>query len=357
MKYILIGTIILLFSCTSQINLQKDKVVHLNFIPSDAQPPKIELLSVKKTTSGLLSVQLKIEDENWLSMVMVNSQPVPALMDSSKIKIIEKTINIEPGTIVRIVAVDIIGLSSEATFQVTSEKEHKKLSNIFEKRLALVIGNQDYQNITPLKGPKKETRAFAESLRKLNFEVLDYYDLDIEGFFDRINFFKEKMRGYDVLLVYFSGHAVEDNKENFLLPIDVGNTVNVETECIKLQDLSEIMKEENQRTNIVILDACRSISQEVTKEQRSLNSAGSVVLPEKAPPGSFFAFATNSGKEAGDGTYTPILIEKIQQPYISIEEVFKQVRFEVYKKTNGAQIPVESSQLMGHFIFNPGIIN
>jgi hypothetical protein len=77
-----------------------------------------------------------------------------------------------------------------------------------------------------------------------------------------------------------------------------------------------------------------------------------------APPHSILAYATSPGNVASDGDganglYTENLLREMKVPEAKIEDVFKRVRLGVRKKTNGVQIPWESTSLEEDFWFLP----
>jgi hypothetical protein len=106
-------------------------------------------------------------------------------------------------------------------------------------------------------------------------------------------------------------------------------------------------------TSIIILDACRN--NPFTAANRSL---GRGLAQMDAPTGSFIAYATAPGKVALDGDsvnspFTSALAKALERPGMAIEQVFKQVRVDVIRATNGAQTPWDSSSLTDDFYFRP----
>ncbi len=104
--------------------------------------------------------------------------------------------------------------------------------------------------------------------------------------------------------------------------------------------------------NVVILDACRN--NPFASAYRSVNRG--LAQPQAAPTGSIIAFATAPGKTASDGEgnnglYTQELIKAMQKPGLTLESIFKEVRINVSKLSDGDQIPWENSSLMGDFYF------
>ncbi len=114
------------------------------------------------------------------------------------------------------------------------------------------------------------------------------------------------------------------------------------------------MQDADNRLNIIILDACRN-----NPFARSFRSATRGLARMTAPTGSLVAYATAPGKVAADGDgrngiYTRHLLDVMQEPGRTLEQVFKQVRILVERETAGRQIPWEESSLTGDFYFRHG---
>ena len=105
--------------------------------------------------------------------------------------------------------------------------------------------------------------------------------------------------------------------------------------------------------NVIILDACRDnpFGTRVPTEAKGLSQFD-------VPPGSLLAYATAPGHTAGDGEgvnglYTENLLREIRVPDAKIEDVFKRVRLSVRRRSEGQQIPWESTSLEDDFYFLP----
>src|SRR5262245_42927338 len=84
-----------------------------------------------------------------------------------------------------------------------------------EKRVALVIGNGEYQNAGKLRNPRNDARDVADALRRLDFEVIVHFDLDKPGMEAAASQFGRAAPAADVALFYYSGHAMEFGGQNF----------------------------------------------------------------------------------------------------------------------------------------------
>ncbi|TIW51868.1 MAG: peptidase C14, partial [Mesorhizobium sp.] len=89
-----------------------------------------------------------------------------------------------------------------------------------ERRVALVIADNDYRLIRPLANPVNDGEAMEASLKKLGFEVVLETNRDLRRTRRALDDFREDAKGADVALVYFSGHGVEISGDNRLLPVD-----------------------------------------------------------------------------------------------------------------------------------------
>ncbi|MEN8215347.1 MAG: caspase family protein [Pseudomonadota bacterium] len=243
-------------------------------------------------------------------------------------------------------------------------------------RIALVIGNADYQSLEPLKSPVNDARAMYWVLKEdLNFKVI-YAENANQWKMERalIKFkallVSERQRGNETVgLFYYSGHGAQYGDENYLLPVAIDTAGNLETifssETIALSSVLDGMKEANATMNIVILDACRnnpfskggfkSGSKSVGKGLAWVDNTSSE--DSMVPQGSFIAYATAPNRVAFDdgkakySPYTRNLLKYIRKRDMSIEKMFKLVRNAVIEETNNQQVPWESSSLKGEFFF------
>ena len=228
-----------------------------------------------------------------------------------------------------------------------------------EKRLALVIGNANYEK-GELKNPVNDARLIASTLDSLEFDVILKENLESQTSFKRaILEFGKKRSNYDGAFVYYAGHGVQISGENYLLPTKVEFSTEDEVEMfgVSVQDIMRYLRDQTDEVNILILDACRDNPFESNwNTTRSLKGGGLAKIPP--PTGSLIAFSTDSGQTAPDGDgensqYTLSLVKNMKLENISIDQVFRNVRSEVLELTNGAQRPVENTQLVGKsFLLN-----
>ncbi len=223
-----------------------------------------------------------------------------------------------------------------------------------QRRVALVIGNSDYK-VGPLQNPGHDAEDISRVLQTLGFAVQTKINADHPEMEEAINEFVQEIQNGDVALFYFSGHGVQVRGENYLIPI--GGSIKSETD-VRFKTLNAAlvlgkMEESRNRTNIVILDACRN-----NPFKSLFRSAGKGLSKIDAPKGTFIAYATAPDSVAADGSgrnspYTKHLMESIKLKGTPIEQSFKLVAKAVNKETGGQQIPWTSSSLLEDFYFYP----
>lgn len=222
-------------------------------------------------------------------------------------------------------------------------------------RIALVIGNSNYAS-APLRNPANDARLMAQSLREVGFDVHEHLDVDRRAMRRAFADFGQALykAGEDVVgLVYYAGHGVQIEGENYLLPVgsQIVDALDVEIEGIRASSLLATLEDAGNRLNIVILDACRN-----NPFQSTTRSVGAGLARMDAPTGTLLAFSTAPGRVAMDGDgrnspYTMALARELTTPGAKVEEVFKRVRVRVMERSGGRQVPWEASSLTGDFVF------
>jgi hypothetical protein len=223
------------------------------------------------------------------------------------------------------------------------------------RRTALVIGNAAYPG-GPLQNAVKDATDITAMLRRLGFEVTLLRNAPLQEIEEAVNAFNLRLREGGMGLFYFAGHGVQADGENYLIPVKarIDRQQDVRYQALPMGRVIGAMEDANNGLNILILDACRNMP--FSRSWRS--SQGGLAPPPTAPRGMLIAYATSPGGMAADGAgengvYTKHLLQAMTIPGLSIEQVFKQVRYGVVTETEGKQTPWESSSLLGDFSFVP----
>lgn len=220
------------------------------------------------------------------------------------------------------------------------------------KRVALVIGNGAYEK-GPLRNPVNDALDMAENLRQLGFEVLKRENVDQRTMEEAIREFGKRLTPGSVGLFYYSGHGIQVEGRNYLIPVDarIETESDVKYESVDAGRVLGKMEDAGNDLNIVMLDACRD-----NPFSKSFRSESRGLARMDAPSGSLIAYATAPGEVAADGTgrngiFTKHLLKHMQTPGLTIERVLKRVRVDVTRETFERQVPWESSSLRGDFYF------
>lgn len=222
-----------------------------------------------------------------------------------------------------------------------------------EVRRALVIGNNAY-SIQPLVNSVNDAKSMTRALEKLGFKTTTLLDVPASKISEAAAKFLNN--GADkpgtVSILFYSGHGLQFRDRNWMLGIDVSPKGFDKGGMADLQELLAKIKPTSDAVNIVVLDSCRDYAPE--------SASNKPFAPLDAPPGTLLAFSTAPGRYAADGgvgdtngIYTKFLLKYINSPGLPIESIFKKVRVEVMRETQGEQIPWENSSLMRDFYFNP----
>ncbi len=232
------------------------------------------------------------------------------------------------------------------------------------QRVALVIGNSSYVSAPALPNPANDAFAMSDSLRRLGFTVQEGIDLDAAGMVSTLRAFGAMAETADIAVVFYAGHGIQVDGENYLLPVDVNlrreRDLNYETVPLNLI-LSEVSQA--RKLAIVILDACRDnpFSDQLQANMGPTRSTavGRGLGRVDAPADTLVAFATRDGSVAEDGTgfnspFTTALLTHLDEPGVEIGHYFRKVRDTVITATNGRQEPfVYGSLSAEQFYLNP----
>ena len=227
---------------------------------------------------------------------------------------------------------------------------------VAEPRVALVVGNGAYVAVNGLPNPVGDAELMAGTLEGLGFTVTLVRDGSKAGMSAAVAEFGSALRaaGPEATgLFYYAGHGVQSFQRNYLLPVDaaISNAADLDLVAVDAESILRQMASARNKTNIVILDACRNNPFVAIPE---LNDNGLAEM--KAPTGTFLAYATAPGEVALDGAdghspFTKALAAMMVTQGMAVEQMFKEVRVAVLDATGGAQTPWDTSSLTEDFSF------
>jgi uncharacterized caspase-like protein len=224
-----------------------------------------------------------------------------------------------------------------------------------EKRIALVIGNADYQ-AGPLQTDANDAGLIAQTLKAAGFDVVGARDLDQESLRRSFRDFLDKASasGPDtVAYIYLAGYGLQLDGENYFVPVDarIARDIDVPLEALRISDYIRPLGALGLRVGIVVLDLAKPSP--FALSGRPLAGGLALVEPE---PGMLIAFNAMPGSVAPDtpgpyGAYAQSLAEMMREGGLPLGDVFDRLRLRVSDQSNGTEIPWHASRVEGAFFF------
>ena len=225
-----------------------------------------------------------------------------------------------------------------------------------EKRVALVLGNSNYQNVAPLANPVNDSATIASTLKDAGFDVVDSRrDLPAAETRRALRDFADRARDADIAVVYYAGHGIEVDGGNYLIPVDarLERDTDIYDEGLSL-DRILIAIEPAKKLRLVILDACRDnpFARTMKRTVASRAIGQGLAKVEPTSPNVLIAYSAKAGSTAADGDgknspFTAALSHHLTKPGLDVRRAFGFVRDEVLKTTNNRQEPFVYGSLGG----------
>lgn len=225
-----------------------------------------------------------------------------------------------------------------------------------EKRVALVLGNSNYQNVAPLANPVNDSAKIASTLKDAGFDVVDSRrDLPAAETRRALRDFADRARDADIAVVYYAGHGIEVDGGNYLIPVDarLERDTDIYDEGLSL-DRILIAIEPAKKLRLVILDACRDnpFARTMKRTVASRAIGQGLAKVEPTSPNVLIAYSAKAGSTAADGDgknspFTAALSHHLTKPGLDVRRAFGFVRDEVLKTTNNRQEPFVYGSLGG----------
>ena len=234
---------------------------------------------------------------------------------------------------------------------------------VHAKRLALVMGNDNYTSVTKLQKAGNDATAMARELKAAGFAVQLHKDLNYRGMVKAVEVFANSITGGDEVVVFFAGHGVQIRNGSYLLPIDIeaSSESEVEKTAYELNALSDKISEAKPGFSLLMVDACRD--NPLKAKGRSVESVRGLSAIEPAK-GQMVVYSASRGQQALDrlnnkdanpnSVFTRELIARMKQPGLKIEDLMRQVQDAVEslaKTVHHEQRPAVYNEARGHFYF------
>jgi len=239
------------------------------------------------------------------------------------------------------------------------------LGEVLAARHALVVGNDSYRNVTPLKNARADARAMAKALEGAGFKVRLALDADRSAMNQALRQFKQSLAGGDEAIFFFAGHGVQLGGTNYLLPVDLQDAEEeqIKDDAVQLQRILEDLVEQKVRFSLAIIDACR----DNPFKGAGRNLSGRGLAPTTAANGQMIIFSAGAGQKALDtigpndasqnGLFTRVFVREIEKSGVPIHDSLRNVREEVVQIAKGVghdQVPAIYDQAIGKFYFRKG---
>lgn len=219
------------------------------------------------------------------------------------------------------------------------------LPTLAQSRVALLVGNADYQHARKLVNPINDATRLKEKLDAAGYQTLLAKDASVAEFSTQLELFYEAAKGAEVAMLFFAGHGIEHEDRNFLLPTDAALSIDeglsgdslqaakrstLKREAILLDAILSDLGRSGAKLKLIVLDCCRDDPlPDRSWLSRSSGSGGTFAeVSEKAlSEGTMLVFSTAPGKTASDGhgvgnsPFTAAVLNSLQ-PGASILQVF-----------------------------------
>ena len=234
-------------------------------------------------------------------------------------------------------------------------------------RLAIVVGNDNYQNVTKLRNARNDAQSLAKELEAAGFKVTRVLDASREALDEAFSGFLRRVEKGDEVVFFFSGHGSQPPQMGpFLLPVDIRVTDerSIQRNGLSLESVVDDLNK-RARFSLIIVDACRDDPFRETTAGRSLPS-GSGLSRIEPPKGSMIIMAASKGQQALDrlgntdnvpnGLFTRELIKQMRTAGLSASDMLKRVRTSVESSAAGvnhSQRPSLVDESSADFFFYP----
>lgn len=225
-------------------------------------------------------------------------------------------------------------------------------------RVALVIGNSAYDHVSQLPNPSNDAQDMAAALERVGFEVDVALDLGYEDLRRKLLSFAATARGAEYALVFYAGHGIEVDNQNYLVPVDaeLATDIAAQFEAVPLDMVLQSVSGAT-KLSMVLLDACRNNPFTASMERTSATrSIGRGLSPVEPGSGTLVGYAAEGGSVASDGDgrnspYTEGLLTYLEKPGLEVNMLFRQVRDHVMRETANEQRPFVYGSLPGESLY------
>ena len=238
-----------------------------------------------------------------------------------------------------------------------------------EKRVALVIGNNDYRYVSKLQKAVNDARTMGETLKQLGFQVMVAENQNRQQFSETLLAFDKSVEPGDTAFFFYAGHGFEIGGQNYLLPVDVpaaseGQEELVRDASILADRVIERLQNRRARTSILVFDACRNNPFE-RSGVRAVGGGGGLAPLTQLPEGVFSVFSAGPRQTALDrlsnndtnpnSVFTRAFAKALLEPGVNLVQVAQHTRRAVSEMADAVghrQIPAYFDQMVDDVFLN-----
>ncbi len=235
---------------------------------------------------------------------------------------------------------------------------------VHAKRIALVMGNDNYQQVSKLQKAGNDAVAMATELRAAGFEVVLHKDLNYRAMVKAMESLYASITGGDEVVVFFAGPGVQLKNGSFLLPTDIeaNSESEVEKTSYALNDIMEHLGQAKAAFSLVLLDACRD--NPLKNKGRNVGGASRGLNPPDPPKGQMVVYSASRGQQALDrlsdadnhpnSVFTREFISRMRKPGLKLEELVREIQDSVERlarTVSHEQRPAMYNEARGNFYF------
>jgi formylglycine-generating enzyme required for sulfatase activity len=236
-----------------------------------------------------------------------------------------------------------------------------------DRRVALVIGNNDYQHAKKLDNAVADAQAFRRELETRGFDVVYRENANRRTMNSAMEEFMGKLSTDTVGMIFYSGHGVQINGANYLVPTDLLAKVPADFvyDAVDLSKLIDRVAKTQAKFSLAVIDACRD--NPFQGNGRDIGGTRGLVAPTGDATGVMIVYSAGANQKALDrlgetdrnpnGLFTREFLKAIRVPGLTVQEAVNQIKATVIsqaKSVGYVQTPAIYDQSVGTFYFTPG---
>ena len=240
-----------------------------------------------------------------------------------------------------------------------------------EKRVALLVGNNGYENVPRLDRAIYDAQALGEALKKIGFKVFVGEDQSRRSMSEAFLAFDRSIEPGDTALFFFAGHGFEIHGQNYLLPTDVPAVTEGQEELVRdasfaVERIVDRLQTRGARISILVLDACRN-NPFARPGTRAIKGTGGLA-PITPSEGVFVVFSAGAKQTALDrlsqtdpdpnSVFTRNFMREVLTPELTLVQIAKRTQIAVKQlaaTVHHDQTPAYYDQIVGDVVFKPSM--